>query len=145
MNIKYFYVIIACLFKTALFAQSDTVDSDKFNILKDKWVSTEDHNSYLIKKSFDLDAITVPIKLRFPTHHVAAQLSSCISGVIYAGFKMEYIKKAKKVDKNNSFAISLGACIGVGNTFISPTTTDFNTEQEYDGIVLMNGVGAYCI
>ncbi len=33
--------------------------------------------------------------------------------------------------------------MGIGNTFISPTTTDHAIDDEYDGVVLQKGIAVY--
>lgn len=98
---------------------------------------------------FDLDLFTMPVKLRPARNGVAWQLNANVNGAIYAGYRVDKFNlhytpnplgKVKRSITHTGF--SFGIFSGLGNTFMSPTNTDFNIETEYDGVVWTKGVAA---
>lgn len=101
----------------------------------------------LYTSGIDVDFLTIPAKLRFAGNDVPAQINSELNGAIYVGYKKnKYIIKYRmsplhvQERKIIKLGYSLGLFTGFGSTFISPTTTNFNLEQEYDGIVWSKGL-----
>jgi len=99
--------------------------------------------------TFDVDFLTIPLKFRPSLSGVPPQLNTEINGAVYIGlrtdkyivnYKTNRIGKSDRVINHRGF--SLGLLTGFGNTFMSPTTTDDNIIQEYDGIVWTKGVAA---
>jgi len=91
--------------------------------------------------------LTIPLKFRPMTSGVPGQLNTEINASAYFGlrtdrFTIEYAQnplgKQERVVKH--FGFSFGGLTGLGNTLVSPTTTNDQTEQEYDGIVWTKGV-----
>jgi hypothetical protein len=102
------------------------------------------------KHSFDFDFITIPLKLRPDQGDVPAQLNTHLNGALYAGYRNDRFTLAYKADplkrsfqSINHFGVSVGFFSGIGGTFISPTTTNFQLDKEYDGVVWCNGVAAF--
>ena len=99
------------------------------------------------KPSFDIDFFTIPLKYRPQQSDVPQQLNTNLNGAFYVGYRtdkylLKYIANPKgKVDRNiNHFGFSIGVFTGFGNTFLSPTTTNNNVQQEYDGVVWNKGI-----
>ncbi|MCX8020164.1 MAG: hypothetical protein N2747_06690 [Chitinophagaceae bacterium] len=101
----------------------------------------------LRQPSLDLDFLTIPLKFRGRTANVPPQLNANLNGALYVGYRNDFFKvdysptplhTAKR--QINHFGFSTGIFTGIGNTFISPTNTDFRIDQEYDGIVWSKGV-----
>ena len=97
--------------------------------------------------SFDVDFLTIPLKFRPSQAGVPPQLNTELSGAIYVGLRTDkYIvnyetNKLGKSDRAiNHHGFSLGLLTGIGNTFMSPTTTNDYIIQEYDGIVWTKGI-----
>ena len=97
--------------------------------------------------TFDVDFLTIPLKFRPSQAGVPPQLNTELSGAVYIGLRTDkYIvnyetNRLGKSDRAiNHRGFSLGILTGVGNTFMSPTTTDDNIVQEYDGIVWTKGI-----
>jgi len=97
--------------------------------------------------TFDVDFLTIPLKFRPSQSGVPSQLNTELSAALYLGLRTDnYIVKYKtnrlgKSDRViNHHGFSFGLLTGFGNTFMSPTTTDDNIIQEYDGIVWTKGV-----
>lgn len=99
------------------------------------------------KPSLDLDFFTIPLKFRPSSNNVPAQLNTTLNGAVYLGYRtdkyvLNYFKNPLgKSDRSiNHFGFSIGAFTGLGNTFMSPTTTNNILQQEYDGIVWTKGL-----
>lgn len=105
---------------------------------------------HLMKKSFDLDLITIPIKYRPAAAQVPSQINSVLNAAAYFGYRMDYYQldgtKTNPIGKINlaidHFGFSLGGFLGIGNSELSPTTTLGNIPLEYEGIVLSKGIAA---
>ena len=98
------------------------------------------------KPSLDIDFLTIPLKYRPLQKDVPKQLNTNLNGAVYVGYRIDqyvlnYIENPKgKADRNiNHIGFSVGVFTGLGNTFISPTTTHNNLQHEYDGIVWSKG------
>jgi hypothetical protein len=101
----------------------------------------------LEQASFDLDFLTIPVKYRFSTINVPPQLNAGLNGSVYLGFRKDiyqiaYASNPLKVPSRRiiHFGYSFGLFTGIGNAFMSPTTTSDQIQQEYDGIVWSKGV-----
>jgi hypothetical protein len=99
--------------------------------------------------SFDLDLFTLPVKLRPAQNGVPAQLNANVNGAVYFGFRHDNFDLAYNPNplghskrSITHFGISFGAFTGLGNTFMSPTNTNFYIDTEYDGIVWLKGIAA---
>lgn len=101
----------------------------------------------LVQTSFDLDFLTIPVKYRFSTGNVPPQLNAGLNGSVYLGFRkdvyrIEYVRNPLKTSSRRTVHLgySFGLFTGIGNSFLSPTTTSDQIQQEYDGIVWSKGV-----
>jgi len=102
------------------------------------------------KNSSDFDFMTIPLKLRPAQADVPTQLNTHLNGALYAGYRNDRYGVRYSVDPLlrsqqivNHFGVSIGFFSGIGGTFISPTTTNFMLDQEYDGVVWCNGIAAF--
>lgn len=101
----------------------------------------------LIRSSLDLDVLTALFKLRPLVKPLPAQLNANFNGNIYFGYRRDaYVITYKKNALNiynrhiNHFGFSSGIFLGVGNTALSPSTTNFAIGSEYDGLIIQKGV-----
>jgi hypothetical protein len=99
------------------------------------------------KHSFDIDFLTIPLKYRPSKKGVPPQLNTNLNGAAYFGFRTDkfhvtYEPNAlnKSVRGINHYGFSFGLFTGIGNTAMSPTTTNGGIATEYDGIVWSKGV-----
>lgn len=105
-------------------------------------------NQKLIKSSLDLDILTALFKIRTEVKNkIYTQLNANFNGNIYLGYRtdiyhIEYLKNpiGKFHRHINHFGFSGGFFLGLGNTAMTPTTTNNLITQEYDGILLQKGV-----
>lgn len=102
----------------------------------------------LATNKFDLDFIVMPVKYRFAKQGIPHQLNAEMVGALFGGFRRDYYQV--RYDESplgqyereiNHWGFSLGFFSGFGNTFMSPTNTGFEIEEEYDGIVWTKGLG----
>ena len=101
----------------------------------------------LSRSSFDIDFLTIPVKIRPSAAGVSPQLNTSLNGAIYLGFRNDNYRIGHRPDplKVNvrhitHFGHSFGLFTGFGNTFMSPTNTHNRLQQEYDGMVWNKGV-----
>lgn len=103
----------------------------------------------LWQHSFDLDLLTIPLKYRPAQQGVPAQLNSDLNGAVYLGYRMDRYKPhyhdtptGNSFLETTHFGFSFGYFTGLGNTAMTPTTTNNHIDLEYDGVVWLNGVAA---
>ncbi len=103
--------------------------------------------SFLSKQSFDIDFLTIPLKYRFASQDVPAQLNTNLNGAVYLGYRIDKYVVGYKPDflsrslRNiTHYGFSFGVFNGLGNTAMTPTNTFNNISQEYDGVVWNKGL-----
>jgi hypothetical protein len=120
-----------------------TVDGKRFGAP----VSLPD-NSLLTERSFDFDVLTVPFKYRPSASSFPRQLTADFNGNIFLGyrsdrFRTRYISTpAGQLREIKERAFTVGAFGGIGTTFVSPWTTNYQTTDEYNGFILGHGFSA---
>lgn len=98
------------------------------------------------RASFDLDAITEPFKYRPSASNFPRQLNSSFNGNVYAGYRMDYFSlrylnlPEGTRRKLSHFAFTVGAFGGIGSEPVTPWTTNYQTTDEYSGVVLSRGL-----
>ena len=125
------------------------------NSLKTATVSTISPGAYLynstfVKTSADIDLSTILLKYRPSAGGIPRQLSASVNGVFYVGFRKDFFRITSHVSPANvrkSFVrhtgFDFGPLVGFGITPVNPTTTEFRTTQEYDGIVFQKGFAVF--
>lgn len=101
----------------------------------------------LVKRTFDLDVLTTPLKWRFAMAGIPPQMNATVNGSIFAGYRTDIYKISYQPDPLrtavrhvNRVGYSVGLFSGIGNTWLSPSTTGGQLAYEYDGIVWSKGV-----
>lgn len=104
---------------------------------------------FLRKNSFDLDLISIPIKLMPATRDLPAQLSTNLSAALFMGLRRDFHRityeknpLGDQIRKVSNIGFSAGLISGFGNTPVNETTTAGAQHKEYDGIVWMYGADA---
>jgi len=103
-------------------------------------------DEYFIKKSFDIDAMTVLFKYRPSSMGFPRQINSSFNGNVYIGYRVDRFwldyknTPAGMVKELKHSAITMGGFGGIGTAFISPWSTNYRTTDEYDGVVLTRGL-----
>lgn len=103
----------------------------------------------LWEHNFDIDFLTIPLKYRPKQNGVPPQLNSELNGAAYIGYRIDRYKLSYEREplgtsnlQSNRFGFSFGIFTGIGNTAMTPTTTNNNIEIEYDGVVWQKGLAA---
>lgn len=103
----------------------------------------------LWEHNFDLDFLTTPLKFRPAQNGIPPQLNSELNGAAYFGYRMDQYRLSYHKDplgrsnlQSSRFGFSFGLFTGIGNTAMTPTTTNNHIETEYDGIVWQKGLAA---
>lgn len=111
--------------------------------------TTLSHNSLVLDRNFDVDALTMPFKFRPAQPGFPRQLTADFNGNIFMGYRSDryrthLIKTPYGIEKDMRHkAFTAGMFGGVGTTFVSPwTTTDPNFSDEYQGFILSHGISA---
>jgi hypothetical protein len=122
----------------------DTTSSKSY--LKESYAGLTEKSSFN-QYSFDVDFLTIPLKFRPAKSGVPLQLNTNLNGAVYLGYRTDKynvgyttnpLKKSQRTI--NHYGFSMGIFTGVGNTFVSPTTTNNRVAIEYDGVVWTKGI-----
>jgi hypothetical protein len=103
------------------------------------------NDKYFLKKSFDVDVVTVGFKYRPAAVNLPRQLTTDFNGNVYLGYRLDRFKLSYKstplgVKKSHSHrGLSAGLIGGLGSTAITPWTTNSLIMDEYNGLVLSRG------
>jgi hypothetical protein len=109
-------------------------------------IPTEDE--FFRKRSFDLDVTTVGFRYRPPMKNLPQQLNTSFNGNVFIGHRTDLFQVdfentpagLKKINRHTAFTYGLFA--GLGGTFVSPWTTNYRQQDEYDGVILSRGLAA---
>lgn len=136
------------MYPTSYVGKKIEIDTSKANRLYlPELETTENIKFNLRQNSFDIDFLTIPLKLRFAEGDVPPQLNTNLNGAVFFGYrtdiyKINYRHNPLHIAERhiNHFGYSVGLFAGLGNTFMSPTNTLNAIDQEYDGIILSKGI-----
>lgn len=102
--------------------------------------------SMFLKKSFDLDVMTIAFKYRPRNIYLPRQLTTDFNGNIFMGYRFDRFKvKVSKtpigIQKSHHHrGITIGGFAGLGSTAVTPWTTNNKISDEYAGLVLDRGI-----
>ena len=131
--------------KVNVYVKDDTVRISAFNNPDQAVLTTPATDQLFLKKSFDVDVITIPFKYRPEMSTLPRQLTTDFNGNVFVGyrfdrFKIKYKETPVGIKKNLIHrALTLGVFGGLGSTSVTPSTTNGLTADEYDGLVLSRG------
>lgn len=103
----------------------------------------------LNKPSFDIDLLTILVKIRPPQYNylIPTQLSTNLNGNLYVGYRNDVYNIHYSNNhfgfsdrKIKHFGCSAGLFAGVGSTLIDSKTTNNKFHSDYTGMVLQNGI-----
>ena len=103
-------------------------------------------NQSFLRRSFDIDVLTVPFKFRPSTYNLPRQLTVDFNGSVFLGYRLDRYKvlftqtPVGVVKKLRHRALTIGAFGGLGTTSITPWTTNNQTSDEYNGFILNRGI-----
>jgi hypothetical protein len=125
------------------------VDGDSVSVFSDskKKIAIDPSKDYFfIKNSFDLDVMTVAFKYRPITLGVPRQLNTEFNGNAFVGYRIDKFRLRTlqtpfgTKNKVNHRGITIGVFGGLGGTNISPTTTQNQTADDYNALILTRGL-----
>ena len=103
----------------------------------------EPQNLKFYRRTFDVDVLTIPFKIRPSVQSFPEQLNSNFSAALYLGRRFDYyhLKSKKKVKSNfiSGFGGGYGGFLGLGAVTMNPFVTQNAINYEYDGFVLTGG------
>ena len=107
-----------------------------------------DTRSHLFsRRTFDLDIITIPLKLRPPVGDFPPQLNTNFNGNVFIGsrwdgYEIEYARSpiGSLHQEVTHYGYSIGAFGGIGATTMNPWVTNNAIEIEYDGVIALLGI-----
>jgi hypothetical protein len=100
------------------------------------------------KTSLDVDVMTILFKYRPSVAGFPRQLNTNFNGNIFMGYRQDRydlkLKRSRSGTKKElyHFGYTVGAFAGIGSTFVSSWTTNYQTTDEYDGFILIRGLSA---
>lgn len=101
---------------------------------------------FFLKRSFDIDVMSVGFKYRPITLNLPRQLTTDFNGNVFMGYRFDRFKiryRETPVGVKRSYhhrAITAGGFCGLGSTPITPWTTNNLTTDEYNGLILSRGL-----
>jgi hypothetical protein len=109
-------------------------------------ISTDNSQDQIfLKRSFDVDVMTVGFKYRPSSSALPRQLTTDFNGNAFIGYRFDKFKITVKktpvglIKRHSHKGITFGIFSGLGSTAISPWTTNNQTGDEYNGFVLSRG------
>ena len=104
------------------------------------------HNDLFLKKSFDVDVLTIPAKYRPATVSLPTQLNTEFNGNIFLGYRLDRFRVKRKqvatlrTDRVTHRALTFGLFGGIGATQVTPSTTNRMISDEYNGLIFQRGI-----
>jgi hypothetical protein len=103
-------------------------------------------DQFFLKRSFDVDVMTVGFKYRPSIADLPRQLNTDFNGNVYLGYRLDRFRMSHKdtpFGRKTDFGhrgITAGVFGGIGSTAITPWTTNNLTTDEYNGFILSRGL-----
>ncbi len=98
-----------------------------------------------LKRTFDVDVMTVAFKYRPATTNLPRQLTTDFNGNVFVGYRLDRFKVSftrtplGTSTKYRHRGITAGVFGGIGATSVTSSTTNNHTNDEYTGFVLSRG------
>jgi hypothetical protein len=131
--------------KVNVYVDEDTIGLTSFSN-GEKITPGANTDLFFLKRSFDVDIMTVGFKYRPASLNLPRQLNTDFNGNVFLGYRYDRFKvRYKKTplglkQTNHHRGITSGVFAGVGATAMTPWTTNNLITDEYSGLVLTRGV-----
>jgi hypothetical protein len=132
--------------KAFVYLNEDTVALYENGEVNKPIIPDPDKDQLFLKRSFDIDVITILFRYRPARMNLPRQLTTDFNGNIYLGYRFDRFKvsiKKTPIGRSKTHyhrAITIGGFAGIGSSQITPSTTNFRTVEEYNGLTLTHGV-----
>jgi len=104
------------------------------------------HHALLVKRHFDLDVFTLPVKARPPREGVPVQLNTTFSAAVYVGRRFDFyylhnrsVTPWQQAPHIRATGLGYGLFFGMGSTLVTSDVTRQHVGPEYEGFVLHAG------
>lgn len=103
-----------------------------------------EQNLQIYRYTFDVDILTIPIKIRPAVKDFPGQLNADFSAALYFGYRKDsyriqsFTPEVSKL-KIKGAGYGYGAFIGIGAVAMNPFVSQHQIDYEYDGFVLNGG------
>ena len=132
--------------KVFAYVEDDTIRIFSNKNLKETIIPESGKDQFFLKRSFDVDVMTVGFKYRPISENFPRQLNTDFNGNIYLGyrfdrFRINYRNTPGGLRKKFYYrGITAGGFCGLGASAITPWTTNNRTTDEYNGFILSRGL-----
>ncbi|MBA4055332.1 MAG: hypothetical protein C0490_11520 [Marivirga sp.] len=98
-------------------------------------------NDFFLKRSFDIDIMTILCKYRPATSNLLSQLNTDFNGNIFLGYRLDRFRIQRKTFAGRSKqqithrALTFGLFGGLGSASINPSTTNRQISDEYNALI----------
>jgi hypothetical protein len=148
-NDKYQFRQEGSRYKTAfVYRNEDTVAIYENDDVNKPIIPDQSKDQLFLKRSFDIDVMTILFRYRPARMNLPRQLTTDFNGNIYLGYRFDRFKVSVKktpIGPSKSHyhrAITIGGFAGLGSSQITPSTTNYKTTDEYNGLTLTHGISA---
>jgi hypothetical protein len=132
--------------KAFAYVEDDTIRIFKQKNIKEPILSDPEKDQLFLKRSFDVDVMTVGFKYRPGTSNLPRQLNTDFNGNVFIGYRLDRFRvhydktplKTRKVFHHRG--LTAGGFAGIGATSITPWTTNNLSADEYNGFILSRGL-----
>jgi len=139
--------------KKRVYAQLEWTDSilvitpETSNLLRLQVNLQEQHNFRVYRRTFDLDVLTIPFKIRPSLQGFPEQLNPNFSAALYLGrridsYHIKPLRTTKKQSMISGLGVGYGGFLGIGAVTMNPFVTRNTITYEYDGLVLSSGIAS---
>ncbi|WP_276374643.1 hypothetical protein [Chryseolinea sp. H1M3-3] len=132
--------------KAFLYVEEDTM---KILLPKEPYtpiIPRTGEDQFFLKRSFDIDVMTVAFKYRPAVAYLPRQLDTDFNGNVFIGYRLDRFRikvKNTPVGLRKSFShrgITLGGFGGIGSSSVTPWTTNNQTFDEYNAFIISRGL-----
>jgi hypothetical protein len=132
--------------KAFVYVQEDSIRIFLAENINAPYIPEPHKDQFFLKRSFDVDVMTVAFKFRPVAAGLPRQLTTDFNGNIFVGYRVDRFRVLyketpvglKRIYKHRG--LSIGAFGGLGSTSITPYTTANKITEEYSGFILSRGL-----
>lgn len=132
--------------KAFAYVEDDTIRIFADDDLKTPIPYNPKQDQFFLKRSFDVDVMTVGFKYRPGMLKLPRQLNTDFNGNVFLGYRLDRFRirsNETPVGLRKSFqhgGLTVGGFFGIGSSAITPWTTNNLTTDEYNGFILSKGL-----
>ncbi len=132
--------------KVFVYVADDTMSIYLKEKITEPFIPDRLKDQFFLKRSFDVDVMTIPFKFRPAIGNMPRQLTTDFNGNIFIGYRIDRFRISykktpigvKQINKHRG--LSIGGFGGLGSTSVTPSTTNNQIADEYSGFILSHGL-----